>query len=134
MKQSSQPITTRKIEHMQTHSYKEQLYAPFEWYRTMRDTQPVFKDPNWGGWQVFRYPDVVRVLSEHATFSSDGHRIEQVEGNLGESDPLESSILRMDPPRHRHLRNLVTQAFTPRMVTQLEPRITTITNELLDRV
>jgi cytochrome P450 len=40
----------------------------------------------------------------------------------------------MDPPRHRQMRNLVSQAFTPRMVAQLEPRIAAITNELLDRV
>ena len=100
---------------MQTQNYKEQLHAPYEWYRTMRATQPVFNSPDWGGWQVFRYADVMRVLSEYATFSSDGHRIEQAAGSTGESDPLESSILRMDPPRHRQLRNLVTQAFTPRM-------------------
>jgi len=119
---------------MQTQSYKEQLHAPFDWYRTMRATQPVFKDPDWGGWHVFRYADVARVLSEYATFSSDGQRIEHAAGSTGEVDPIESSIIRMDPPRHRHLRNLVTQAFTPRMVTQLEPRITAITNELLDHV
>jgi len=122
------------MEHMQTQSYKEQLHAPFDWYRTMRATQPVFKDPDWGGWHVFRYADVARVLSEYATFSSDGQRIEHAAGSTGEVDPIESSIIRMDPPRHRHLRNLVTQAFTPRMVTQLEPRITAITNELLDHV
>ncbi len=119
---------------MQTQSYKEQLHAPFEWYRTMRATQPVFKDPDWGGWHVFRYADVARVLSEYATFSSDGHRIERAAGSTGEADPIESSIIRMDPPRHRQLRNLVSQAFTPRMVAQLEPRITAITNELLDHV
>ncbi len=100
----------------------------------MRATQPVFKDPNWGGWHVLRYADTVRVLSEYATFSSDGRRMAQADGTQVEMDPLDSSILRMDPPRHRHLRNLVTQAFTPRMVTQLEPRITAITNELLDHV
>src|SRR6266699_3408231 len=122
------------MEYMQTHSYKEQLHAPFEWYRTMRATQPVFKHPEWGGWQVFRYADVSRVLSEYATFSSDGRRMGQAGGFDAEADPLESSILRMDPPRHRQLRNLVSQAFTPRMVAQLEPRISAITNELLDHV
>src|ERR1700726_2821369 len=96
---------------MQTQSYKEQFRAPFEWYRTMRATQPVFKDPNWGGWQVFRYTDVVRVLSEYATFSSDSHRMAQFEGSEGEIDPIGSSILQMDPPRHRQLRSLVSQAF-----------------------
>ena len=119
---------------MHTQNYIEQLHAPFEWYRTMRTTQPVYKNPNWAGWQVFRYPDVVRVLSEHATFSSSGQQIGNSEGSPADADPFESSILRMDPPRHRHLRSLVSQAFTPRMVAQLEPRISAITNELLDHV
>ncbi len=119
---------------MQTSSYKEQLHAPYEWYRTMRATQPVFRHPEWGGWQVFRYADVSRVLNEYATFSSDSQRMAQAEGSQGEPDPIGSSILQMDPPRHRQLRNIVTQAFTPRMVAQLEPRITAITNELLDHV
>ncbi len=122
------------MQQMQRHSDKEQLHAPFEWYRTMRATQPVFKHPDWGGWQVFRYADVARVLSDSATFSSDGHRMAQSGGFEGEADPIGSSILRMDPPRHRHLRNLVSQAFTPRMVAQLEPRISAITNGLLDHV
>jgi cytochrome P450 len=127
-------VKSRKIELMQTSSYKEQLHAPFEWYRTMRATQPVFKHPEWGGWQVFRYADVSRVLNEYATFSSDSQRMAQAEGSQGGADPIGSSILQMDPPRHRQLRNIVTQAFTPRMVAQLEPRITAITNELLDHV
>src|SRR6266700_1890037 len=120
---------------MPTQSYKEQLHAPFDWYRTMRATQPVLKYPDWGGWQVFRYADVARVLSDYATFSSAGRRMAQAAGFEGEGDPIgSSSILRMDPPRHRQLRNLVSQAFTPRMITQLELRITAITNDLLDKV
>src|SRR5205823_6200437 len=80
------------------------------------------------------YADVVRVLSEYTTFSSDAQRMAQADDPQYERDPLGSSILQMDPPRHRQLRNLVTLAFTPRMVAQLEPRIAAITNELLDRV
>lgn len=100
----------------------------------MRATQPVFQTPTWGGWQVFGYADVSRVLSEYATFSSDNQRMAQFEGAEGEMNPIGASIIRMDPPRHRQLRNLVTQAFTPRMVAQLEPRITAITHDLLDHV
>jgi cytochrome P450 len=114
------------MKYMQTHSYKEQLHSPFDWYRSMRAMQPVFKHPEWGGWQIFRYSDVSRVLNEYATFSSASFD--------DQSDPIGSSILQMDPPRHRQLRNLVTQAFTPRMVAQLEPRINAITHELLDPV
>ncbi len=122
------------MKQMQTSEYKESLHAPYNWYRTMRATQPVFQSPEGGGWHAFRYADVTRVLSEYATFSSDGHRMEEAMGNPGEVDPIDDSILRMDPPRHRQLRNLVSQAFTPRMITQLELRITAITNDLLDKV
>jgi cytochrome P450 len=38
----------------------------------------------------------------------------------------------MDPPRHRQLRSLVNQAFTPRVVEQLGPRISAIAGELAD--
>src|SRR5258708_20571722 len=106
---------------MQTQSHKEQLQAPFEWYRAMRATQPVFKDPDRRGWHVFRYADVARVLSEYATFSSAGQCLAQAEGSPGDADPTASSILQMDPPRPRQLRNLVSQAFPPRLLTPLTP-------------
>jgi cytochrome P450 len=92
---------------------------PFAWYRSMREFRPVSRDPNWGGWTVFTYADVQRVLSDHQAFSSEY-------GDLG--------LLHTDPPRHRQLRNLVTEAFTPRTVEALRPRITQIVDELLDRV
>jgi len=78
-------------------------------------------------WHIFRYDDVARVLSDHATFSSDQSRYMPAE--FRDSSPISSSILRMDPPRH-----LVSQAFTPRMVAQMEPRIKEITSGLLDQV
>jgi cytochrome P450 len=117
---------------MQTKTNREQLYAPYDWYRQMRETQPVYHDPDWGAWHVFRYADAARVLSEYATFSSDESRYQPAE--YQENSPISSSILRMDPPRHRQLRNLVSQAFTPRMVAQMELRISEITNGLLDQV
>ena len=43
-------------------------------------------------------------------------------------------MITKDPPEHTRLRKLVSKAFTPRMVTQLEPRIQAIADELLDAV
>jgi len=88
----------------------------------------VYYNPQYHFWQVFRYEDVQRVLSDYASFSSGFGGGEQGQ------DPLSSSLISMDPPRHRQLRNLVTQAFTPRSVAQLSERITTIVNQLLDQV
>ncbi|MEU6182741.1 cytochrome P450 [Streptomyces coeruleorubidus] len=46
----------------------------------------------------------------------------------------EGDLLQTDPPDHRELRKLVSHAFTPKVVADLEPRITALTHELLDAV
>jgi cytochrome P450 len=103
---------------------------PFPYYERMRESAPVFHDGQSGSWHVFRYEDVERVLSEHGTFSS----------RMGGDEPSETgqlfaaSLITADPPRHRQLRSLVTQAFTPRAVDALAPRITALAQELLDGV
>ncbi|MCU1552716.1 MAG: cytochrome [Arthrobacter sp.] len=103
---------------------------PFPHYRRMRESAPVFHDEQSGSWHVFRYDDVQRVLTEHAVFSS----------RMGGDDPSETgqlfaaSLISTDPPRHRQLRSLVTQAFTPRSVDALAPRISTLAAELLDGI
>src|SRR3954471_1107919 len=106
----------------------EQPLNPFPRYDAMRHSEPVFQDPDTGVWHVFRYEDVQRVLSEHATFSS----------RFGGDDPsgqlFAASLINTDPPRHRQLRSLVSQAFTPRSVDELAPRIQALTDELLDPV
>ncbi|APX01989.1 cytochrome P450 [Arthrobacter sp. QXT-31] len=101
---------------------------PFPHYERMRASAPVFHDEVSGSWHVFRYDDVQRVLSDHGTFSS----------RMGGDDPSETgqlfaaSLITADPPRHRQLRSLVTQAFTPKAVEALAPRISALTGELLD--
>lgn len=100
---------------------------PFPQYERMRESAPVFLDEQSGSWHVFRYDDVQRVLSEHARFSSRMGGDESSEaGHL-----FASSLITTDPPRHRQLRSLVTQAFTPKAVDALAPRISELTDELL---
>ncbi|MCH6468410.1 cytochrome P450 [Sinomonas terrae] len=106
----------------------EQL-DPFPQYRRLRDESPVLFDVQREAWNVFRYDDVQRVLSDHRVFSSQlGGSGGQRQGGL-----FASSLISTDPPRHRQLRSLVTQAFTPRAVDALGPRIAEIAEELLDR-
>lgn len=102
---------------------------PFAWYRTMRASTPVMYDEQGSAWHVFRYADEQRVLSEYETFSS------RVPGAIASPDnPLAVSLISSDPPRHRQLRSLVSQAFTPRAIAQLAPRIRAISHDLLDQV
>ena len=96
--------------------------TPHPWYQYMQEVAPVFYDGHM--WNVFRYQDVQRILLDPSTFSS--------QFDLGRG--MENSMVNSDPPRHRQLRALVTQQFTPRIVAQLEPRITEITHSLLTNV
>ena len=103
------------------------LLNPFGWYQRQRQSAPVVRDPNSGLWSVFNYDDVQRALSDYAVFSSAAGR-----GEDGDRDPLGMSMISADPPRHRRLRALVTQVFTPSAVARLEPRISSLVDELLD--
>jgi cytochrome P450 len=97
------------------------------WLRDMRRDQPVWQDGN-GSVHVFRHADCTAVLSDPATFSSD------VSQAAPDDVPnfVEGSLAATDPPRHRKLRRIVSEAFTPKTVAGLEPRIVELTNELLD--
>ncbi len=83
---------------MQTHTNRKQLYASYNWYKQMRETQPFYYDANQGAWQVFHYADVARVLSDHTTFSSN--ESQYVPSASPDTSPISASIPRMDPPRH----------------------------------
>ncbi len=87
-------------------------------------------------WHVFRHAEARQVLSDPASFSNDTLSAPAGEANAEQLAQiraiLQYDIGTMDPPRHRTMRGFVSQAFTPRMVAQLEPRITEITHELLD--
>lgn len=98
------------------------------WMRRMREEHPVLRDAN-GTYQVFRYDDVQRVLSDFRVFSSDRSRMMPVNGQIGRGN-----LTMMDPPEHRRFRQLASQAFTPRIVSRLEPRIVATANALLDQV
>ncbi len=103
---------------------------PFPFYRAMRETNPVYFDPSRRNWNVFRYEDVQQVLSDFKSFSSQFRG----ESDANADEPFSASMISTDPPRHRQLRNLVTQAFTPNAVDALAPRIKTLVQEYLDRV
>jgi cytochrome P450 len=78
---------------------------------------------------IARYDDVVGVLHDHERFTVRRPEIPFRE----RIDPFGGAptILTADPPVHSRLRKLVSKAFTPRRVRELEPRIREITTELL---
>lgn len=107
---------------------KTDKLIPLLWYKQMWDHDPVSFNKESNTWSVFRYDDVKMILSDHEHFSSQFTEKPQKE------EPIEASILRTDPPKQRLLRRLVMQAFTPKVIEALAPKIEEIADELLDRV
>jgi cytochrome P450 len=106
------------------------LEALLAWLRRQREAGSIHHDEQQRVWQVFGYADAERVLSDPSAFSSD---FSEIMPHQRDFDLFaRGNFVRMDPPKHRKLRGLVSQAFTPRMVTGLAPRIAELTAELLD--
>jgi cytochrome P450 len=106
---------------------------PYPLLKRLRDYDPVNETPI-GVFRLTRYDDVIRMLKEvpSGVRMADG----TVFGGAGLRLPGGPSefILQQDPPDHTRLRKLVNQAFTPRAIERLRPRVRTLVNELLDRV
>jgi cytochrome P450 len=92
---------------------------PYPVYAQLRSSSPLWRDPQSTAWMVFDYDTVKHVLEDHETFSS-------------RYGPAEWMIF-LDPPRQTRLRALVSTAFTPRSIANMELRIREMSRELLDR-
>lgn len=95
---------------------------------------PVFHDAN-GIVNVTRYDDVVDVITDSDTFSSNVLRLpplpDRFRGKLPENI-LSSVQLNLDPPEHTAVRRTVTRAFTGRRMAAMEPAISEIAKDLVD--
>src|SRR3954469_5069012 len=101
------------------------------WLEAGRAQGQVHFDDKQQSWHVLGHPEVSTTLSDPAVFSSDlsALRLTQDDYALFQR----GNFVQMDPPQHRKLRTLVSQAFTPKVVADLEPRIAELTTGLLDR-
>jgi cytochrome P450 len=98
---------------------RETWRDPFPLYRRLREEDPVHRSPH-GFWVLTRFEHVFEAARDTATFSSaQGLTFH----NEREKLPLAPTIVMMDPPAQTHYRRLVSRAFTPRHVTQLEPEL-----------
>jgi pimeloyl-[acyl-carrier protein] synthase len=110
------------------------LVDPYPVYHRLRAEDPVHRHPL-GFYALTRYDDVVALLRD-PRFGKSGYQalFEARFGSAPEGSWLAMSMLFRDPPDHTRLRSLVSQAFTPRVVEAMRPRIRAIVDALLDRV
>jgi cytochrome P450 len=101
-------------------------------WRTLRAAEPVLYDERQATWRVVDHQGVAAVLADPVTYSSDLSPITPTQKDFEAF--RQGNFVGMDPPEHRKLRTLVNQAFTPRTVHGLEPRIEEVCARLLDAV
>jgi cytochrome P450 len=104
---------------------------PYPFIKRLRDHDPVNETPI-GLFRLTRYDDVIRMLKEVPS------AVRMADGSVFGAVPLAGGpgefILQQDPPDHTRLRRLMNQAFTPRAIERLRPRVRRLVNDLLDHV
>jgi len=102
-----------------TPQFQDEIY---EVYRRLRDDQPVYVGP--ASYALSRFEDVWRAVNDWATFSSV----------VEEAFTLLPQLIYFDPPRHTAMRSLVSRAFTPKRVAEVEGLVRSTARSLLDGV
>jgi cytochrome P450 len=111
---------------------------PYGRYQVIRRKAPVARAPD-GAVVLTRFADCHAVLHNPRCGHTDP---DAVFTRIGVSDwrdhpgirTLSTSMLTLNAPEHTRLRRLVSSAFTARRVASLEPAVTTLVDELVDRV
>jgi cytochrome P450 len=102
---------------------------PYPTYRWMRDHAPAYRNERLDFWAYTRFEDNYDALVDPITYSSShGTSLEFMDT----PKPNTGLMIWMDPPRHTRYRKLVSKAFTPAKIGELEPMIRRIACEYLD--
>jgi len=105
--------------------------------RELQRRAPVHRDRQIGGVIVSGHDVVHRVVYDLELWADPrkGREGDPVRMFVNpEENAPEPSMLFLDDPEHKRLRNLVSRAFTPRSVAELRPVVEQVATELLDAV
>ncbi len=108
--------------------------APWSLFEELRRESPVHwneeEKPNSGFYSVTRFHDIVKVLRDSDTFTSE--RFTNLEEVDAEQEEARRSLLETDGTRHRALRRLLQGQFTPQAVAKYETFLRGLTATTLD--
>lgn len=97
-----------------SHEFHEDPYPVYRW---LRDNEPCYRNDKLGFYALSRYADVLDASQLPLLYSSlEGTMVERLD-----TQSLLPMMIFMDPPEHDVQRKLVSRAFTPRAISELEP-------------
>ena len=94
---------------------------PYPAFRRLREEAPLYYNEQHDFYALSRFADVDQALVDYQTFSSArGVILELIKANI---DIPPGMVLFEDPPVHDIHRKLLARMFTPRKISDLEPKI-----------
>lgn len=109
--------------------------APWQVFEDLRRESPVHwnaePEPNAGFWSVMRYHDIVEVLRNTDTYSSQIGAVSIEELDTRQME-IRRSMLETDGTRHRALRKMLQPEFTPRAIAGYETFLRGLSASTLD--
>lgn len=109
--------------------------APWHEFEMLRAEEPIHwseeNSPNHGFWSFTKYHDIVSVLRDPETYTSE--RFTNLEEVDSEQEEARRSMLETDGTRHRAMRQLLQGQFTPNAVAQYETFLRGLTATTLDK-
>jgi cytochrome P450 len=113
------------------------VYDPYDYeldrdphpvWKRLREESPIYHNPQYDFFALSRFRDVLEASLDAETFSSARGTVLE----LMDEPFVDPPMIFMDPPRHTSFRKLVSRTFTPRRISELEPRIRELCAGYLD--
>ncbi|MBB4679399.1 cytochrome P450 [Crossiella cryophila] len=117
---------------MTTNPVLTTVHQQFPWMRGEHPEESVRFNAQQGLWEVFMHAEAVAVLGDNQNFSSNSLKF--LAGEEAAAELNDGNLIQTDAPEHRKLKRLISHAFTPKTVADLEPRIAQLTHKMLDEV
>jgi cytochrome P450 len=118
--------------------YTDEFAAdPYPAFARMREKTPVcpVSSPRFDSYLITRFDDAKAALTDPRLskdlYGPAKHFLRIFGPN---SEGLNKNMLNSDPPEHTRLRRMVSQAFAPRRIEALRPRVAEIVDNLLDKI
>ena len=118
--------------------YTEEFAAnPYPAFALLREDRPVcpVSSARFDTYLITRFADAKAALTD-ARLSKDlygpGQHYLRIFGP--NSEALNKNMLNADPPEHGRLRRIMSQAFAPRRIEALRPRVAAVVDDLLDKM
>jgi len=110
---------------------------PWDVFELLQREAPVYRHPEPDGpgfWAVTRYEDVLDVLRDWQTFSSERGGAAMIETVPEDVLASRRNFMETDPPRHTQFRRIFAADFTPRSVRRYEPWLHELIGSVLEPV